>query len=212
MHSTCKHCHQPLSQTSQGLWVSPDSVIPQYCWVDEVQGSQLHEPAPAPGDQALPDPSVLLPGSAKFSDHPGYVASSCELREVVVAETRVTNNGFRCAATGGHCLPRQACAGIRAREAARDQLRAELAQAKPSLSQVPVALALPDLATSFVLDTLHNDETTPDQALIDHFHQELGIGYWAAGQLVAKRASVRLGLYKDPELSDDVRRILQQAC
>lgn len=62
----------------------------------------------------LPDQSKLLPGSAHFHNHPGYSAEGCELREVVVAQTSVTNNGFRCFMTGGHCVPGEQCEGRRA--------------------------------------------------------------------------------------------------
>jgi hypothetical protein len=57
----------------------------------------------------LPSSHTLLPGSAPFSQHPGYDAAGCELREVVVAQTSVANNGFRCYMTGGHCLPGEHC-------------------------------------------------------------------------------------------------------
>lgn len=62
----------------------------------------------------LPDPSTLLPGTARFMDHPGFDAQDCHLREVVVAHTMATTNGFRCAFTGGHCLPAHYCEARRA--------------------------------------------------------------------------------------------------
>ncbi|QBX06567.1 hypothetical protein H1O16_gp154 [Burkholderia phage BcepSaruman] len=66
-------------------------------------------------NEDLPCSSTLLPGSAPFHNHPGYDAAECPLREVVVAKTGVTNNGFRCFMTGGHCLPGPSCAHRRER-------------------------------------------------------------------------------------------------
>lgn len=57
----------------------------------------------------LPGSDKLLPGTAAFSNHPGYSAQDCELREVVVAASYATNNGFRCYWTGGHCVPGEHC-------------------------------------------------------------------------------------------------------
>jgi hypothetical protein len=130
--TTCKHCHQEITKSPQGGWDSTAPVIPQYCWVDPEHGSQLHEPATeSTAKQCLPDPGDLLPGSSKFTDHPGYEASACELREVVVAQTYATNNGFRCAATGGHCVPGNVCSTRRATQAERDRLHAQLVQTLP---------------------------------------------------------------------------------
>jgi hypothetical protein len=65
----------------------------------------------------LPSSDELLPGSAPFKSHPGFDAPECELREIVVAKTSVTNNGFRCHMTGGHCLPGEHCDSRRQRHA-----------------------------------------------------------------------------------------------
>lgn len=69
----------------------------------------------------LPPSEDLLPGTAPFADHPGYDARSCPLSEVVVARTYATNNGFRCYATGGHCVPGAHCDGRRAHVAALEE-------------------------------------------------------------------------------------------
>lgn len=63
----------------------------------------------------LPEQRTLLPGSAGFDEHPGYAAQECPLREVVVAQTYATNNGFRCYMTGGHCVPGPSCGNRRER-------------------------------------------------------------------------------------------------
>jgi hypothetical protein len=77
----------------------------------------------------LPSSDQLLPGSAPFANHPGYDAAGCPLREVVVARTSVTNNGFRCHMTGGHCLPGEHCESRRKRAA--DLQRQERQNADP---------------------------------------------------------------------------------
>jgi len=59
----------------------------------------------------------LLPGTAAFSNHPGYDASGCTLRETVVAASYASNNGFRCYMTGGHCVPGEHCESRRQRAA-----------------------------------------------------------------------------------------------
>lgn len=41
--SKCKHCGKHITQVGD-LWKDASSVIPQYCWVDEVAGSKLHQP------------------------------------------------------------------------------------------------------------------------------------------------------------------------
>lgn len=46
-----------------------------------------------------------------FETHPGVTASECSLREAVKARPySTTADGFRCAHTGGHCLPADYCA------------------------------------------------------------------------------------------------------
>jgi hypothetical protein len=88
-------------------------------------------------NENLPSSEMLLPGTAAFSNHPGYDAAGCELREVVVAHSYATNNGFRCYMTGGHCLPGEHCADRRVRAA-------KLAVAEEEAYNKSVAL-LPDV-------------------------------------------------------------------
>lgn len=41
----CKHCSTDVKLDKHGQqWVCDRHVLPQYCWVDPVKGSQLHEP------------------------------------------------------------------------------------------------------------------------------------------------------------------------
>lgn len=41
----CKHCGAEVNRDNHGQqWVSDRHVLPQYCWVDPVKGSQLHAP------------------------------------------------------------------------------------------------------------------------------------------------------------------------
>lgn len=83
-------------------------------------------------EQGLPDPSELLPGSSRFCDHPGYAADACPIREIVVAATYASNNGFRCGLTGGHCVPGEHCEARRARVAKREQVSAMLRGVLPA--------------------------------------------------------------------------------
>lgn len=43
---TCKHCNAEIKK-DRALWVSARDVAPQYCWIDPMHGSQLHEPVAA---------------------------------------------------------------------------------------------------------------------------------------------------------------------
>lgn len=40
----CKHCQAAVRQIGNQWHSVANSVLPQYCWVDPVHGSQLHEP------------------------------------------------------------------------------------------------------------------------------------------------------------------------
>lgn len=46
VYSTCVFCKKPIEKDCEGVWRSKAKLLTQYCWVDEVKGSQLHEPAP----------------------------------------------------------------------------------------------------------------------------------------------------------------------
>ena len=51
------------------------------------------------------------PAATLYENHPGMNAADCPLREVVRASAWGTSqNGFRCAHTGGHCQPDERCA------------------------------------------------------------------------------------------------------
>lgn len=41
----CKHCGRKIVRNVKGLWLDDKESLSQYCWVDPVQGSQLHEPS-----------------------------------------------------------------------------------------------------------------------------------------------------------------------
>lgn len=44
MSLKCKHCEATVVKSPSGnQWVTPGGILPQYCWVDEVNGGQLHE-------------------------------------------------------------------------------------------------------------------------------------------------------------------------
>lgn len=47
IQSTCKHCNTGIVfKPTTGLWHAPEKTqgISQYCWIDSVKGSQLHQP------------------------------------------------------------------------------------------------------------------------------------------------------------------------
>jgi hypothetical protein len=48
LQETCKHCGKPIKwDTTKKQWVEiieGSTGIEQYCWIDMVQGSQLHHP------------------------------------------------------------------------------------------------------------------------------------------------------------------------
>ena len=45
LKTTCKHCKAAIVPSHDGkLWLNGNPDTPQYCWVDFVKGSQLHEP------------------------------------------------------------------------------------------------------------------------------------------------------------------------
>ena len=44
--AVCKHCQAPIRSHETQWYSVAQTVLPQYCWVDPVHGSQLHEPKP----------------------------------------------------------------------------------------------------------------------------------------------------------------------
>lgn len=57
--SICVHCKKNITHVSGRMWNSEDeSIIPQYCWIDPVEGSRLHEP---PSGVLTPTPGMTLP-------------------------------------------------------------------------------------------------------------------------------------------------------
>lgn len=44
MVTTCKHCGQPITHIAGRLWHNESKVLPQYCWVNPVGGSRMHQP------------------------------------------------------------------------------------------------------------------------------------------------------------------------
>lgn len=49
-----------------------------------------------------------------YTNHPGYDAPDCPLRQIVRAHPNGTSsNGYGCTWTGGHCLPGDKCDSYR---------------------------------------------------------------------------------------------------
>lgn len=51
LKAQCKHCQRPITyqQGDNGIWYeeTPEvQIAAQYCWIDPVGGSQLHQPDP----------------------------------------------------------------------------------------------------------------------------------------------------------------------
>lgn len=42
----CRHCQSAVHRVGNQWHSVANSVLPQYCWVDPMHGSQLHEPKP----------------------------------------------------------------------------------------------------------------------------------------------------------------------
>lgn len=41
----CKHCGQKLEHQSGRTWFGESDIAKQYCYIDPMHGSRLHEPA-----------------------------------------------------------------------------------------------------------------------------------------------------------------------
>lgn len=46
---------------------------------------------------------------SKHEDHPGSCAEDCPLRITINTRSGMSQNGFACDATGGHCIPSDYC-------------------------------------------------------------------------------------------------------
>lgn len=44
IESVCTHCKAEIKKLGNGLWLNAKHDLAQYCWVDPVHGSKLHEP------------------------------------------------------------------------------------------------------------------------------------------------------------------------
>jgi hypothetical protein len=42
--NVCRHCNKEITQINGRMWCGGSKMFSQYCWVDPVEGSQLHEP------------------------------------------------------------------------------------------------------------------------------------------------------------------------
>ena len=61
---------------------------------------------------------LLIPegGTNPYAEHPGFVANDCPIRYTVTQRGPYggVKGGFGCEMTGGHCLPGEHCAKLRA--------------------------------------------------------------------------------------------------